>query len=162
MPGTTEAIAFTDSYKHMECLCGMRLQSFTLFTRATPGTPASIYIYIYIYTYIYIYIFSACMMVFLFLQHRDSGISRHSNKHERITRVQVKAHVRTYVSFVGRTHVHTGHGRRRVIHKNARIMNNAKFETICLTAFINPMKKLCHCSEIYRINGRKIYVDLSF
>ena len=24
MPGTTEAIAFTDSYKHMECLCGMR------------------------------------------------------------------------------------------------------------------------------------------
>ena len=52
MPGTTEAIAFTDSYKHMECLCGMRLQSFTLFTRATPGTPASIYIYIYIYMYI--------------------------------------------------------------------------------------------------------------
>ena len=88
------------------------------------------------------------MMVFLFLQHRDSGISRHSNKHERITRMQVNAHVRKYVSFVGRTHVHTGHGRRRVIHKNARIMNNAKFETICLTAFINPMKKLCHCSEI--------------
>ena len=29
---------------HMECLCGMRLQSFlTLFTRATPGTPASLY-----------------------------------------------------------------------------------------------------------------------
>ena len=28
MPGTTEAVAFTDSYKHMECLCGMRLQSF--------------------------------------------------------------------------------------------------------------------------------------
>ena len=28
---------------HMECLGGMRLQSFlTLFTRATPGTPASI------------------------------------------------------------------------------------------------------------------------
>ena len=27
-PGTTEAIAFTDSYKHMKCLCGMRLQSF--------------------------------------------------------------------------------------------------------------------------------------
>ena len=27
---------------HMECLCGTRLQSFlTLFTRATPGTPAS-------------------------------------------------------------------------------------------------------------------------
>ena len=25
---TTEAIAFSDSYKHMECLCGMRLQSF--------------------------------------------------------------------------------------------------------------------------------------
>ena len=24
MPGTTEAIAFTDSYKHMECLGGMR------------------------------------------------------------------------------------------------------------------------------------------
>ena len=38
---------FTDSYKHMECLGGMMLQSFlmvTLFTRATPGTPASIYI----------------------------------------------------------------------------------------------------------------------
>ena len=33
---------------HMECLGGTRLQSFfTLFTRATPGTPASIYIYIY-------------------------------------------------------------------------------------------------------------------
>ena len=57
MPGTTEAITFTDSYKHMECLGGMRLQSFltngyfvypckkkpTVFTRATPGTPASIY-----------------------------------------------------------------------------------------------------------------------
>ena len=29
---------------HMECLCGTRLQSFlTLFTRATPGTPASLY-----------------------------------------------------------------------------------------------------------------------
>ena len=28
MPGMTEAIAFTDSYKHMECLGGMRLQSF--------------------------------------------------------------------------------------------------------------------------------------
>ena len=29
---------------HMECLCGTRLQSFlTLFTRATPGTPASYY-----------------------------------------------------------------------------------------------------------------------
>ena len=44
MPRTTEAIAFTDSYKHMECLGGMMLQSFlmdTLFTRATPGTPAS-------------------------------------------------------------------------------------------------------------------------
>ena len=28
---------------HMECLGGMRLQSFlTLFTRATPGTPASV------------------------------------------------------------------------------------------------------------------------
>ena len=47
MPRTTEAIAFTDSYKHMECLGGMMLQSFlmvTLFTRATPGTPASIII----------------------------------------------------------------------------------------------------------------------
>ena len=45
MPGTTEAITFTDSYKHMECLGGMMLQSFlmvTLFTRATPGTPASV------------------------------------------------------------------------------------------------------------------------
>ena len=28
MPGATEAIAFPDSYKHMECLGGMRLQSF--------------------------------------------------------------------------------------------------------------------------------------
>ena len=28
MPGMTEAIMFTDSYKHMECLDGMRLQSF--------------------------------------------------------------------------------------------------------------------------------------
>ena len=46
MPGMREAIAFTDSYKHMECLGGMRLQSFTLFTRATPGTPASLVIYV--------------------------------------------------------------------------------------------------------------------
>ena len=41
MPGMTEA----DSYKHMECLGGMRLQSFLtnghFVTRATPGTPAS-------------------------------------------------------------------------------------------------------------------------
>ena len=45
MPGLTEAMAFTDSYKHMACLGGMRLQSFLiLFTRATLGTPASIYI----------------------------------------------------------------------------------------------------------------------
>ena len=30
---------------HMECLSGTRLQSFiTLFTRATPGTPASLLI----------------------------------------------------------------------------------------------------------------------
>ena len=30
---------------HMECLGGMRLQSFlTLLTRATPGTPASVFI----------------------------------------------------------------------------------------------------------------------
>ena len=28
MPGMTETIMFTDSYKHMECLGGMRLQSF--------------------------------------------------------------------------------------------------------------------------------------
>ena len=28
MPGMTRAIMFTDSYKHMECLGGMRLQSF--------------------------------------------------------------------------------------------------------------------------------------
>ena len=28
MPGMTEAIAFTDSYKHMECLGVMSLQSF--------------------------------------------------------------------------------------------------------------------------------------
>ena len=28
MPGKMEAIAFTDSYKHMECLGGMRFQSF--------------------------------------------------------------------------------------------------------------------------------------
>ena len=43
MPGTTEAITFTDSYKIMG---GMMLQSFlivTLFTHATPGTPASLY-----------------------------------------------------------------------------------------------------------------------
>ena len=69
--------------------------------------------------------------------------------------MQVKSYVRTYVSFVGRAHVHTGHVRRRVIHKNARIMNNAKFETICLTAFMNPMKKLCHCSEIYQDKWKK-------
>ena len=42
MPGATEAMVFTDSYKHMACLGGMRLQSFlTLFTRATLGTQAS-------------------------------------------------------------------------------------------------------------------------
>ena len=42
MPGATEVMVFTVSYKHMQCLSGMRLQSFlTLFTRATPGTPAS-------------------------------------------------------------------------------------------------------------------------
>ena len=28
MPEVTGAVAFTDSYKHMECLGGMRLQSF--------------------------------------------------------------------------------------------------------------------------------------
>ena len=28
MPGATEAMAITDSYKHMECLGEMRLQSF--------------------------------------------------------------------------------------------------------------------------------------
>ena len=28
MPGATEAISFTDYYKHMECLYGMRLRSF--------------------------------------------------------------------------------------------------------------------------------------
>ena len=28
MPGMTEAVAFTDSYKHMECLGGMSLQFF--------------------------------------------------------------------------------------------------------------------------------------
>ena len=28
MPGATEAMEFTDSYKHMECLGGMRLQRF--------------------------------------------------------------------------------------------------------------------------------------
>ena len=28
MPGATGAMAFTDCYKHMECLGGMRLQSF--------------------------------------------------------------------------------------------------------------------------------------
>ena len=26
MPGAAEAMAFTDSYKHIECLSGMRLQ----------------------------------------------------------------------------------------------------------------------------------------
>ena len=39
MPGAGEAMAFTDSYKHMECLGAMRLHFFltimvTLFTRA--------------------------------------------------------------------------------------------------------------------------------
>ena len=74
MPGTTEAITFTDSYKHMECLGGMRLQSFltngyfvypckkkqTLFTRATPGTPASILIkqvIVCLFVYLSIYLF---------------------------------------------------------------------------------------------------------
>ena len=28
MPGATEAMAFIDSYKHMECLDGMKLQFF--------------------------------------------------------------------------------------------------------------------------------------
>ena len=28
MPGAAEVMEFTDSYKHMECLDGMRLQSF--------------------------------------------------------------------------------------------------------------------------------------
>ena len=28
MSGATEAMAFTDSYKHMGCLGGMRIQSF--------------------------------------------------------------------------------------------------------------------------------------
>ena len=33
-----------DGGKHIECLGGMRLQFFlTLFTRAAPGTPASLY-----------------------------------------------------------------------------------------------------------------------
>ena len=42
MPGLTEAMVFTDNYKHTECLGGMRLQFFlTLFTCAPPGTPAS-------------------------------------------------------------------------------------------------------------------------
>ena len=46
MPGTTDAMPFTDSYKHMEFLGGMRLQSFPnngqfVYTRATPGTLAS-------------------------------------------------------------------------------------------------------------------------
>ena len=27
MPGATEAMAFTDRYKHMECLGGMKLRS---------------------------------------------------------------------------------------------------------------------------------------
>ena len=49
MPVATEAMAFTDIHKHMECLGGMRLQSFlttvmvTLFTHTMPGTPASLY-----------------------------------------------------------------------------------------------------------------------
>ena len=30
MPGVTDAMAFTDSYKNMECLGGMRLQDFFL------------------------------------------------------------------------------------------------------------------------------------
>ena len=32
VPRATEAMAFTDSYKHMECLGGMRLPSFLLIT----------------------------------------------------------------------------------------------------------------------------------
>ena len=44
MPGATEPMVFTDSYKRMECLGGMRLQSvLTLFPHETPGTPASLY-----------------------------------------------------------------------------------------------------------------------
>ena len=49
--GVKRRLDFTDGYDempgwtYMECLGGMRLQSFlTLFTRATPGTPASIFI----------------------------------------------------------------------------------------------------------------------
>ena len=42
MPGWTYATAFTDSYKHMECLGGMRLQfPLTLFTHAMQGAPAN-------------------------------------------------------------------------------------------------------------------------
>ena len=44
MPGATEVMVFTVSYKHMQCMGGMRLQSFlTLFTHATSGTPASLW-----------------------------------------------------------------------------------------------------------------------
>ena len=48
-------MAFTDSYKHMECLGGMRLQFFffTLFTRATPGTPAILIKQVIVYLFAY-------------------------------------------------------------------------------------------------------------
>ena len=38
MPGATEAMAFTDSYKHMECLDGMRLHRFLTFFTCTPAS----------------------------------------------------------------------------------------------------------------------------
>ena len=50
MPGVTGAMAFTDCYKHMECLGGMRLQSFLTNGHYLPvqrRVPQLVYIYIY-------------------------------------------------------------------------------------------------------------------
>ena len=46
MPGVTEAMAFTDSYKNMECLGGMRLQDFFLGLPVQRRVPQLVYIYI--------------------------------------------------------------------------------------------------------------------
>ena len=69
MPGTTEAIAFTDSYKHMECLCGMILPSFLtkgilLCLPVQRRVPQLVYtnkigdcLFIYLFVYLFIYLF---------------------------------------------------------------------------------------------------------
>ena len=43
MPGVTEAMAFTDSYKNMECLGGMRLQDFFLGLPVQRRVPQLVY-----------------------------------------------------------------------------------------------------------------------